>query len=85
MFLSKNLFIFVIEKIAALIGSGNSSIFMKYRDKLRFSMAQWRATPFGVTFESVDYKEDEHSNHVIRSFITSSMRLSIKKRTVLPL
>ena len=40
---------------------------------------QWRATPFGVTFESVDYKEDEHSNHVIRSFITSSVRLSIKK------
>ena len=34
---------------------------------------------FGVTFESVDYKEDEHSNHVIRSFITSSVRLSIKK------
>ena len=32
-----------------------------------------------VTFESVDYKEDEHSNHVIRSFITSSVRLSIKK------
>ena len=41
---------------------------------------QWRATPFGVTFESVDYKEDEHSNHVIRSFITSSMRLSIYKK-----
>ena len=41
--------------------------------------SQWRATPFGVTFESVDYKEDEHSNHVIRSFITSSVRLSIKK------
>ena len=28
-----------IEKIAALIGSGNSSILMKYRDKLQFSMA----------------------------------------------
>ena len=26
-------------------------------------------------FESVDYKEDERSNHVIRSFITSSVRL----------
>ena len=39
---------------------------------------QWRATPFGVTFESVDYKEDELSNHVIRSFITSSMRLPYK-------
>ena len=25
--------------MGALIGSGNSSIFMKYRDKLRFSMA----------------------------------------------
>ncbi len=37
--LSEKLSIFVVEKIAALIGSGNSSIFMKYRDKLRFSMA----------------------------------------------
>ena len=37
---------------------------------------------FGVTFESVDYKEDEHSNHVIRSFITSSVRLSIKRGCV---
>lgn len=27
------------RKIAALIGSGNSSNFTKYRDKLRFSMA----------------------------------------------
>ncbi|WP_288910157.1 hypothetical protein, partial [uncultured Bacteroides sp.] len=44
--------------------------------------SQWRATPFGVTFESVDYKEDEHSNHVIRSFITSSVRLSYKKGNV---
>ena len=32
-----------------------------------------------VTLESVDYKEEEHSNHVIRSFITSSVRLSIKE------
>ena len=28
-----------MEKIAALIGSGNSSNYTKYRDKLRFSMA----------------------------------------------
>ena len=67
LFLSNKRCIFVVEKIAALIGSGNSSIFMKY---------------FGVTFESVDYKEDEHSNHVIRSFITSSVRLSIKRGCV---
>lgn len=39
LFLSNKRCIFVVEKIAALIGSGNSSIFMKYRDKLRFSMA----------------------------------------------
>ena len=71
LFLSYNLLIFDVEKIiAALIGSGNSSNFTKYRDKLQ---------PFGVTFESVDYKEDEHSNHVYRSFITSSVRLSIQK------
>ena len=42
-------------------------------------VSQWRATPFGVTFESVDYKEDERSNHVIRSFITSSVRLFYKR------
>ena len=65
LFLSNKRCIFVVEKIAALIGSGNSSIFMKW-----------------VTFESVDYKEDEHSNHVIRSFITSSVRLSIKRGCV---
>ena len=34
----------------------------------------------GVTFESVDYKEDEHSKPVFRSFITSSVRLSYKSR-----
>ena len=79
LFLSNKRCIFVVEKIAALIGSGNSSIFMKYRDKLRFSMA---GHALRVTFESVDYKEDEHSNHVIRSFITSSVRLSIKRGCV---
>ena len=49
---------------------------MKYRDKLRFSMA---GHALRGNFESVDYKEDERSNHVIRSFITSSVRLSIKE------
>ena len=40
LFLSYNLLIFDVEKIiAALIGSGNSSNFTKYRDKLQFSMA----------------------------------------------
>jgi len=48
---------------------------MKYRDKLRFSMA---GHAFRGNFESVDYKEDERSNHVIRSFITSSVRLFYK-------
>ena len=55
-------------------------IFMKYRDKLRFSMA---GHALRGNLESVDYKEDEHSNHVIRSFITSSVRLSYKKGTVI--
>ena len=52
--------------MAASIGSGNSSNYKKYRDKLRSLMAGHN--PLGY-FMSVDYKEDEHSNHVIRSFI----------------
>ena len=55
---------------------GNSSNFMKYRDKFRFSMA---GHALRGNLESVDYKEDELSNHVLRSFITSSVRLSIKE------
>ncbi|MBE6283055.1 MAG: hypothetical protein E7098_01765 [Mediterranea massiliensis] len=58
-----------------MIGSGNSSILSEYRDKLRNSMA---GHALRGNLESVDYKEFEHSNPVIRSFITSSMRLLYK-------
>ena len=64
-----------IRKVAALIGSGNSSIISEYRDKLAYSMA---GHALRGNLESVDYKEYGHSNPVIRSFITSSVRLNIK-------
>ena len=65
MFLSKNLFIFVIEKIAALIGSGNSSIFMKYRDKLRFSMAGHALrAEFHHIIDAAFYKKEDGSSTV---------------------
>ena len=64
-----------IRKVAALIGSGNSSIISEYRDKLAYSMA---GHALRGNLESVDYKEYGLSNPVIRSFITSSVRLNIK-------
>ena len=74
MLVSNKYSIFVIAKIrkvAALIGSGNSSIISEYRDKLAYSMA---GHALRGNLESVDYKGGEHSNPISRSFIASIRR-----------